>query len=39
MVDLEVLVLTVAKADQIAPATPGRRRTGLDKLANLAATS
>jgi hypothetical protein len=37
--DIEVPVLTVAKADQIAPATPGRRPAGLAKLANLPATS
>jgi hypothetical protein len=37
--DIEVPVLTVAKADQIAPATSGRRRAGLAKLVNLPATS
>jgi hypothetical protein len=37
--DIEVPVLTVTKADQIALVTPGRRRAGLAKLVNLPATS
>jgi hypothetical protein len=37
--DIEVPVLTVTNADQIAPATPGRRRAGFAKLVSLPATS
>jgi hypothetical protein len=37
--DIEIPVLTVAKANHIAPITPGRRRAGLAKLVNLPATS
>ena len=37
--DIEIPVLTVAKADQIALVTPGRHRAGLAKLVNLPATS
>ena len=37
--DIEIPVLTVAKGDQIALVTPGRRRAGLAKLVNLPATS
>jgi hypothetical protein len=37
--DIEIPVLTVAKGDQIALVTPGRRRAGLAKLVNVPATS
>jgi hypothetical protein len=37
--DIEIPVLTVAKANHIAPATPCRHRAGLAKLVNLPATS
>ena len=35
--DIEIPVLTGAKADQIALVTPGRHRAGLAKLVNLPA--
>jgi hypothetical protein len=36
--DIEIPLLTVAKADQIALVTPSRRRAGLATLINLLAT-
>ena len=35
--DIEIPVLTVAKADQTALVTPGRHRAGVAKLVNLPA--
>jgi hypothetical protein len=37
--DIEIPLLTVAKADQIALVTPARHRAGLAKLVDLPATS